>query len=318
MMDLTSVARASMKHLIVNFLVLLESHLSVPMISVASLIRLVELEISTQKHLRTLRRLRIGSLQTLSIAELLLTMHQARVNSNVPMAPSIVRPALRVMNILRVLVVRHHRYRRLVSVTLFTVERIMPMQMGSALSRVQVVTRTNVLPVNRVFHSPLVTNKRQHQHPTTQYLQHSTAVWTKKMLKDPVITRVLEEQKIVRTACHAILSRLVLICLTMNQLPVFQTPNLRHLLLVRCIVEAALKMPHQTVWFPVQVVRQMSALQVKVVMDIPHVTIMTLSFAVQRGMKLLRPVQSRVLRVATTSVIMARYASDILHAVPPT
>ena len=56
------------------------------------------------------------------------------------------------------------------------------------------------------------------------------------------------------------------------KIAVFQTPNLRHLLLVRCIVEAALKMPHQTVWFPVQVVRQMSALQVKVVMDIPHVS----------------------------------------------
>jgi hypothetical protein len=138
------------------------------------------------------------------------------------------------------------------------------------------------------------------------------------MLKGPVITRVLEEQKIARTACHAILSRLVLICLTMNQLPVYQTPNLRHLLLVRCIVEAVLKMPHQTVWFPVQAVRRMSALLAKVVMDIPHVKIKTLSFAVQHGMKLRRPAQSRVLRVATTSVIMARYVSDILHAVPPT
>jgi hypothetical protein len=131
------------------------------------------------------------------------------------------------------------------------------------------------------------------------------------MRKDPVITRALEEQKNVRTECRAILLRLVLIFLRMNQLPLFHTPNR----LVHCIVAAALKTPHHHVWFPVQVVRQLSAQQAKVVMDILHVTIMTLSIAVQRGMKLQPLVQSRVLRVATTSVIVARYVSVTLLAV---
>lgn len=157
------------------------------------------------------------------------------------------------------------------------------------------------------------------------------------MQKEPVIARVLEEQVIVRTACRAILSRLVLICLTMNQLPVCQTmsqllllqipshlhrllvlPNHLRRLLVHCIVEAALKMRHQTVWFPVLVVHQRSAPQAKVVMGILHVKIMTLSFAVHRGMKLHRLAQSRVLRVATMNVKTARYALGTLLAINPT
>ena len=146
------------------------------------------------------------------------------------------------------------------------------------------------------------------------------------MRTEPATDRVLEEQMIVQTACLAILSRLVLICLTMNQLLVYQTMSQLlflqittrlHLLPVHCIVEAALKMPHQTVCFPVQVVHQMSAPQAKAVMDILHVKIVTLSFAVQRGMKLHRLAQSRVLRVATTNVKTARYALGTLHAVNP-
>jgi len=137
------------------------------------------------------------------------------------------------------------------------------------------------------------------------------------MRKDPVITRVLEEQKNARMECRAIPSRLVLICLRMNQLPLFQTPNHLHRL-VHCIVVAALKMPHQNVWFPVQVVRQLSAPPAKVVTAILHVMIMTLSFAAQRGTKLQPRVQSRVLRVATMNVIMARYASGTHLAVKQT
>jgi hypothetical protein len=86
-------------------------------------------------------------------------MHQVRVNLNVPMAPPIARLALRVTNILLVLA-HHHRCHRRVSVTLSIVERTMPMQMRSVLCLVRMVTRVNVLPVNRVFRSPLVTNKR--------------------------------------------------------------------------------------------------------------------------------------------------------------
>lgn len=317
-MHLTSVASVSMKHLIVHTLVRLVSHLIAPVASVVSLIRLVELEISTRKYRRARRRLCSMCPQTLSIVVKRLMTHQARVNMNAPTALPIARLALRVMNLLRVLGVRHHRCRRLVNMTRFTVERIMSMQMRSALSHVLMVIRTYVLPENLAFRLQHATNTRQSTNPTTQFPPRSTAVRVKKMQMGLAITHVLKEKMIVQMECRATLLRRALICQLMNQLPSFQTTDHHPPLLVHCTVELVLKMPRQVVQFRARVVDQMSVLLAKVVMDTLLAMIVTLSIVGQRGMKLHQHVQSHVPLVATMSAIVARFALDILLVVPST
>ena len=158
-MDPTTVVPASMKHLIVKFLVLLESHPSAPVALAVIHTQLVDLEISTRKHRQKLQRLRNMCPKTLSIAVLLLMTLRTNVNMNVPMDLTIVLPALRALSTPHALVVLHRLCHQLVSMTHFTVERIMPMRMKSAWFRVLVVIRTNVLRANLVFHSQVVTSK---------------------------------------------------------------------------------------------------------------------------------------------------------------
>ena len=140
------------------------------------------------------------------------------------------------MNLLPVLVDSHRPFRRLMRKTHSSVEKMSTTQKRSAWFHAPRGIQRIVPMVNPVFPLLLAMSKRHRLLlRTIQYRAHSSVVLIKRMRKHPVIIHVEEESKIVVTECRVFLSRLVLLCLAMNQLLSILALILHRLLLARLV-----------------------------------------------------------------------------------